>query len=317
MPGPRDLVAPPTWVDRTYGLLSVVQPRFEPVNPDGTPYTHWRNGVTYQTLCGVGGSTNDDFCVTGSAPSKARNMTTPLRGATPFVAMAEVDCAPIGYSVAEQESRALDALTRTESLQVERSFWTGSVSATGAPSSDFTIVYPHLAANAQVLDPASTIQQIILQTAAVTVTGNTVVDIVEGINLLETAMANCYNGQPVIHVPFSLAEQLFRANVVRINGQHLETNGGRSLVALGAGYTGSAPDGSQTPGAAWIYATGQVFAYRSAAQLVAPLGQSINRATNLVKMIAERTYVLGFECCHFGVPISVGGIVTGIVGSPS
>jgi hypothetical protein len=304
------LVPPPIWVDRTYGLLSVVQARFD------TADQHWRNGVTYQTLCGAGGSTNDDFCVTGSAPRMSRNMTTPLRGATPFTVFTEVDCSPVGYTEAELEARAVDALTRIESLQVERSFWTGSVNPTGGTSSDTTIAYPHLAANAQVNDPASTIQTIVLQTAATTVTGSTVVDIVEGINLLETAMGNCYNGQPVLHVPMSLAEQGFRAGVFKVNGNHLETQAGKSLVALGAGYTGSAPDGSYTPGASWVYATGQVFAYRSAVEAW-NLKQSMNRSTNTTLMQAQRTYVLGFECCHFGVPISLGGIVTGIVGAPN
>lgn len=309
MAGPRQLVAPPLFVDRSYGLLSVVQARFEPQDP------HWANGVTYQTLCGIGGSTLDDFCITGNAPSKSRNMTTPVRGATPFTVFTEVDCAPIGYTPEELTSRTIDALTRIEPWQVEFSFWTGSVSPTGSSGQPTNTAYPHLAANAQVLDQTGA-QSIILQTAAATVTGSTVVDIVEGIGLLEAAMGNCYDGQPVIHVPMILAEQGFRAGVFKVNGQHLETNGGKSLVALGAGYPGTAPDGSITPGASWLYATGQVFAYRGPIQSFA-LRESLNRSTNQTKMIAERTYVLGWDCCHFGVAVSNGGIVTGQVGSPT
>jgi len=70
-----------------------------------------------------------------------------------------------------------------------------------------------------------------------------------------------------------------------------------------------------TPGALWIYLTGQVFAYRSSAEEF-DFKSSFNRAENTAYMIAERTYVLGWDCCHYAVPVSVGGIVTGVVGSP-
>ena len=308
MPGPRNLVPPPQFVARNFGLLSVVQPRYD------EPDQHWQNGVTYQNLCGIGGSTFDDYCVTGSAPSKVANMTTPLRGATPFVVFAEVDCPPVGYSEAEIEARVADALGRVEPWQVERSFWTGGINVTGGPSGAATTAFPHLAANAQVLDPA-TVQAIILQPAAVSVTGSTVVDIVEGIGMLEQAMGTCYDGQPVIHVPLQLAEQGFRAGIFKTNGNHVETQAG-SLVALGAGYTGSGPDGTSIAGALWIYATGQVFAYRSSV-LRFRLRDSIDRNENQTKMIAERTYVLGWDCCLLAVPVSEGGIVTGIVGAPN
>lgn len=309
MPGPRNLVLPPTFSARQYGLLSVVQARFDESDQ------HWQNGVTYQSLCGIGGTTYNDFCVTGNpAPRKSANMTTPLRGATPFTAIGRVDCSPQGYSQDERMALAFAALTNTEAWQVERTFWTGSINITGGPPGVTTTVYPHLAANAAVFDSTTT-QSILLQSAAVPVTGTTVVDIVEGIGYLEQAMATCYNGQPVLHVPIQLIEQGFRAGIFKVNAGHIETMHG-SLIAAGGGYTGSGPDGTSIPGALWVYATGQIFAYRSSA-FEPSFRESFDRSTNTVQAFAERTYVLGWDCCHFAVPVSQGGIVTGAVGAPN
>ena len=308
MPGPRNVVNPPTFVDRSYGLLSVVQARY------GDPDSHWRNGVTYQNLCGIAGDTNDDFCATGNAPSKVKNMTTPIRGALPFTVFAEVDCPPVGYTPDEQQARARDALTRTEGFQVEQAFWTGSVSPTGGAVQSGLTVLPHLAHNAQILDSQS-VQTIILQTAATLVTGNTVVDIVEGVGQLESALGFCYAGQGVLHVPLELIEQGFRAGIFETRGSQMFTKAG-NLVAAGAGYPGTGPDGTILQGALWVYITGQVFAYRSAPEAF-DFRTTVDRSKNTVKTIVERTYVLGWDCCHFAVPVSVGGIVTGVVGAPN
>lgn len=302
MPGPRQLVDPPTFTDRNFGLLSVVQARYD------EPDSHWRNGVTFQTLCGMGSSTYDPFCIVPDPATKAATHTTPIRGAQPFTPFAEVDCSPVGYDQALQRARGVDALTRSEPWQVENVFWTG------AAGGDANAVYPHLAANENVLD-TGTVPTILLQCAAATVTGSTGLDVVEGIGRLEKALGDCYNGQGVLHIPLILGEQLFRAAVVKADGAQLKTQAG-NLVALGAGYTGSGPDGTFIPNAVWIYVTGPVFAYRSGVEAF-NFRETFDRANNTVKTIAERTYVLGFDCCClFAVPVSVGGIVTGQPLSP-
>lgn len=302
MPGPRQVVVAPTFVDRNFGLLSVVQARYD------EPDAHWRNGVTWQSLCGMGFTTFDDYCVTGGAPPKQATHTTPTFGATPFTPFAEVDCSPVGHDPQFDQARAADALGRTESWQVEYAFWTGSVAASGNKA------YPHLAANTTTLDAGVT-PTITLQCAATTVTGSVILDVVEGIGRLEAALGNCMNGQGVLHVPMILGEQLFRAGIAFTDGAQIKTKAG-NLVALGAGYPGTGPDGTSLSNAVWVYATGPVFAYRSAVESF-KFRDSLNRADNTAQMIAERTYVLGFECCClFALPISVGGIVTGQPLSP-
>lgn len=298
MAGPRMIVAPPTFVDRPYGLWSVVEDRSAMV-AEG----HWRNGVKWQDVCGIGGNTYDPFCLETSPASKAANITTPNYAASPFVPFVEIDCSPVGYTPTEMEERASAALTRVESWQVERIFWTGAVGG------DAGIAYPHLAANTAVVDTSETVT-ITLQCAATTVTGSTILDVTEGIGRLEAALGSCLNGRGVIHVPYILGEQLFRANAVKANGPQLQTQAGH-LVALGAGYPGTGPDGTSVANAVWLYATGPVFGYRSAVERFRFV-DSFDRSENTAKMIAERTYVLGFDCCClYAVLVSTGGIVTG------
>lgn len=296
MPGPRQLVDPPAFIDRNFGLLSVVQPRYD------EPDAHWRNGVTWTSSCGLGFTTFDDYCITG-APPKSANVTTPSRGAQPFTVFEEVDCSPVGYTVEEQRARAVDALTRSESWQVENVLWTGSAAASG------NAVYPHLAANTEVLD-TGVLPTITLQCAATAVTGSVIEDVVEGIGRLEAALGNCLNGQGVLHVPLILGEQLWRAGIVKTDGPMIKTQAG-NLVSLGAGYPGTGPTGASIDNAVWVYITGPVFAYRSGLETF-NFRESLDRSTNTVRTIVERTYVVGFDCCClYALPISVGGIVTG------
>ena len=80
---PRLYVSPPLLAAVPYGLLSVVQARFDEADP------HWRSGVQWQPLCGAAGSTYDPcLAVTGtggpppSPPAPASPATTTM-GASP------------------------------------------------------------------------------------------------------------------------------------------------------------------------------------------------------------------------------------------
>jgi hypothetical protein len=96
--------------------------------------------------------------------------------------------------------------------------------------------------------------------------------------------------------------------VVKDRNQYFTPCGTR--VVVGAGYANVGPDGLVAlPGTAWIYATGQVFGYRSDV-FFTRVPESFDRAENTVRMLAERTYVLGFECCHLAANISLGTPVT-------
>lgn len=300
MAGPRLIVNPPVFTPSPYGLLSVAQVQ----NGDGS--SHWQNGVTWQSRClDVMGRTTYDEClvVTGSGgpppePStKQETVGLVLRGATPFTALAKFDCPPVGQDDARRI--ATDALAQSETWQVERTFWTGTVDGKA------NLQFPHLAADSQVLDA----QSVLLQSAASTVVTGSAVDPATGLGLLEQALADCYNGVGVIHMPVK-ALPTFNANgLVYAQSGVLKTLNG-NLVAVGAGYPGTSPAGVATAtGETWIYATGAVFVYRSGVK-VTETRDSLDRTNNTVEMIAERTYVLGWDCCHLAVLVDLGVSVT-------
>lgn len=299
MAGPRQIVDQPSFTPLSYGLLSVV----ENITPaDG----HWQNGVTYTSHCVTGmGSVTYDECITVTGaggpplppPAKAGNVSTAHRGATPFTPYVEFDCSPVGNE--DAAAAATRALAQSEPFQVEKAFWTGQLVST---SGSFIGVFPHLAAATPAVDTSG----ILLQ--SVPVTGGPF-DVAEGLGFLEAELGKCYGGRGVIHVPAFALPSLVAWNLVTVSGPTLKTAKG-NLVAVGDGYPGTSPAGTAPDaGTSWLYATGAVFAYRS--QVVIPaLRESIDRSENTVRMIAERTYVLGYECCHIGALVQLGVPVT-------
>lgn len=299
MAGPRLIVNPPAFTPSPYGLLSVAQQ----VTADGP---HWQNGVTWQTSCPspMGRSTYDEcIVVTGSGgpppePSvKTDNVDMNYRGATPFTVYAKFDCSLSGMDDALKIAN--NALAQSESWQVERAFWTGLVDGN-------ILAFPHLAANATVDDA----QSIELQSAASVITTGAAIDPATGLGLLEAALADCYNGVGVIHMPVKALPTFQVHNLVFAQNGKLRTLNG-NLVAVGGGYPGTSPSGvASASGEAWLYATGAVFMYRSDVKVPSDKVSSINRTTNTREMIAERTYVLGWDCCHHAVLVDLGVPVT-------
>lgn len=287
----RQLVdLPAVFTPLPYGLWDTVQ--HPPV--DGP---HWQQGITWIERCPVGDTTYDEcLAVTGTggpvpAPaSKTANVEQTSRGALPFTVYAEFECAPVGVAEAEQIASA--ALARVEQQQVEAAFWTGV-------AGEQPVVFPHLAADTEATDG-----DVVLQTVATpVVTGGA--DVAQALGLLEQELADCYAGQGLIHVPRSALPTLAAWNLASVIDGRLVTPAGNLIVA-GTGYTGSAPDGSPAAdGTAWIYATGAAWGYRSD-PYVSRLRDSLDRTSNTIRMLAERTYLLGFECCHLAAHITLG-----------
>lgn len=292
MAGPRLLIdSPLSFSPSPYGLLSVAQAA-TPQSP------HWQNGVTWISNCNDANTTYDEcIAVTGVGsppePSPKEAATgLQLRGATPFTVYARFDCSPVGMDVI---ALANEALRMDSSRQAEIALWTGVAGAQ-------TVIWPHLAADAMVLDA----QNITLQTVPVTGAAD---DVASSLGFVEDVLGDCYNGQGVIHIP-RLAIPTFDAwGLLKVVRGQLQTING-NLVVAGTGYPGTAPDGTDpTAGTTWIYATGAVFEMHSEAR-VNTLRESLDRSENTVQSIAEQTYVLGFDCCHVGAIVELGVPVT-------
>jgi hypothetical protein len=257
---------------------------------------HWQQGVTWVEHCPTGDTTYDEcLAVTGTGappepPAKTPNIDQTYRGATPFTVIAEFECTPIGVGGAQ--TIAQDALARIEQHQLENAFWTGL-------AADQSVVFPHLGAAAEVVDGDVVLQPV----ATPVVTG---ADVAAAFGALEQELADCYKGQGLIHVPRAAVPTLAAWNLARPDdrGRLVTPNG--NLIVTGGGYPGSGPDGAAAAaGTTWIYATGAAWGYRGDVYFT-QVRDSLDRASNTLRMQAERTYLIGFECCLLAAHIVLG-----------
>lgn len=285
----RQLIDLPTvFTPLPYGLWDTIQTAAS----DGP---HWQGGVNWTERCPTGDTTYDEcISVTGTGappapPAKTPNVDQQNRGALPFTVIAEFECTPVGLADAQNVAR--DALTRIEQHQVEAAFWTGA-------AADQQVVFPHLAADAEVVDGTVVLQPV----ASPVVTG---ADVAQALGALEQELADCYKGQGLIHVTREALPTLAAWNLAEVVDGKLVTPSGNLIVA-GGGYTGSGPDGAApADGTSWIYATGAAWGYRSDVYFT-QVRDSLDRSTNTLRMQAERTYLIGFECCLLAAHIVLG-----------
>lgn len=283
---------PTSFTAPSYGLLSTAS---------GLDLTasHWKLGVVWEDVCPGADGTYDPCIATvasgdDSVPAdppqpKAPTFDRVTRGATSFTAYASIQCSPVG-SWDQLSEWGRQGLLRAEEQFVENVFWTG-IAEQGGPAT----VRPHLAANAEVFDGED-----LMQPAAVVVTAEPqVLDV--GIGMLEQAARDCYPGQATIHAPLRLGSLFAEHHNIVTRGGVAQTVVGSNIV-LGAGYPGTAPDGTTDEGVSWVYATGPVFYMRDQA-VQFRREDSLDRSVNTVTIITERTYVVGFTCCLLAIPI--------------
>jgi hypothetical protein len=291
----RLIVAPPDFTPTPYGLSSVVEWR------EGDP--HWQAGVEWQTVCGDASTTFDE-CVLNNAVTgtgiaepvpKEGNSTLRTFGATPFTVFSQVDCSAVGF-YEDSAEWAEQTLLRNEMFEVERAFWTGSAGVAN------DVVYPHLAADTELVDAEAGASEVTLQQAVTVVTGAAAC-VQVALGLLEEAFADCYRGTGIIHVPAAVLPQLVEAFLVEDVDGVLRTRYGSAVVVSG-GYTGSGPDGGEAVGVRWIYMTPPIFGYRSGIRTFERV-TTLDRSVNNVMAIAERNYLLGYDCCLFGIPVAL------------
>lgn len=277
----RRYVAAPPFAPHRYGLFSVAD---FPTTSD----THWRAGVEAQpNPCDEAHTTVDD-CPTGVSPTKTATSDGFLSwGATPFTVYAEIPCSPVGY-YPEVEARTITALRNGEGRAVERVVWTGSPTVTGT-------IYPHLAENTAYSEFGA-----ILQSAAtVAVTGTP--GLVRAVGALEGYLGECYGGEGVIHIPMEAVSPMGAYGLLIRDGDRLRTWAG-NRVAVYASNNREGPTGVEpAAGLAWLYATGAVSIRRSDIEQASKVGEALDRSNNTMKYVAERTYVVNWDCCHGAV----------------
>lgn len=262
-----------------YGIFSAALGPYElPV--------HARNGgLRYVTsICGDGFGYEIE-CITAQN-SKAAEFaagTTTVTG-IPFIVAATVTCGTVGYTFEEQRAFVVNRLKGVEQTMVEQIFSTGAFAQ--APS----------------LLAASNI--------ATLVGGG--VTAVEVVSELERAMycggslGFTYGPQAVLHMPIPVFNELKSQHLIDFDGTRWRTPMG-TVVSAGC-YAGNSPLGvAPADGTFWIYITGQTAIWRTpdSALQIAPIEGSLNRATNQMMMLAEREYVVTFECGGYAKAVTL------------
>lgn len=260
------LVQGAPFVPFPHGLFSVVALR-----PEGDG--RWQGGAEFEYVpCGedlgaLGAPSCDPQVPTLGLPKDFDHPGNGIGEASPFTVYGTFLCSPVGWSPGSAQDRATEVLTRSEERRVEQAFWTGDLGNT-----------PNLV------------------TGAVAV-GTIALDAAVAVGLLEAWFAQYHGGQGVLHVPLLLVPLMIAEDALEVRNGRLVTKLGTPVVA-GAGYPGTGPGGSAPPaGEAYIAITSQVFGYRSDVFTSSNrAGDLLDRGQNDLYAIAERTYLLGFDC---------------------
>jgi len=289
----RDWVTPPKFEPLLYRLRDAI---------DGPhPFRgHQKLGVQFTPdICSFPLQTTTE-CVTGFGTSKTATGSLGNRASNSFAVYTWVDCSLVGMGMEELRRRTLAAHNNNAQTIVERVFWSGG---------DFN-TSQHLAEDTAITEVVGG-STVTLQSAATTiVTG--AVDVVEGIGRLEQAMADCYSGTPILHMQRGVGVHLAANHVLEKKGPRLLTPLG-SIIVPAPGYTGTSPAGATpTAGTTWIYATGSVKMLQSEPMFIdQDASEILRRSTNDTVLIVEQQFTLMWDCCHFAIPVSLGGVITG------
>lgn len=248
-----------------FGLFSVLTPR-------ASADDHWQaDGIEWETLgcapaSGIGQPCDDDviglpknLTDSGAAGGTAE--------ATPFTVYGSYNCSPVGHPLQYAQDRATEHLLAREEARVEQALWTGDLGNDGFAAE---------AVNA----------------------GSGAVSLVRALAQLEQWLAVHYGSQGVIHMTREAALLAAEDRGLTVKGNTLTTRLGTPVVA-GAGYPGTGPTG-QNPaaGTTYLYATPALVGYRSEVfPGVDPVGAGLDRSSNDLHAVAERTYVIGYDPC--------------------
>lgn len=213
----------------------------------------------------------------------------------PIVLTVEESCSAFGWKQADYEGRAERELAAFGGKILEREFWTGEV------------------AQADGLDPA--VYQWLTQVrvaAAGDVPAHGAVDLTpaggaidprKALGILEQALGEVGNGTGALHMSR-------RAAIMMPDrwGDGPLITWPDSLVVMGAGYPGTAPDGTDPAyGEEWVYATSLVDVWLGPVhQFPDTLAEALDKQKNTVSYRAERLGAVTWDgSAHFAVRVTV------------
>lgn len=222
----------------------------------------WLSGVQFESMTcapagGIGAIDCDPDVATIGLPKEFTEGMGDGGDASPFVVYGHYTCSPIGNSFQHAQDMADSHLFTREESRVEQALWTGDLGNT-----------PNFAGANGYGAPTN------LGTFAPRM----------ALATLEGELATEYGSQGVIHMSRKTASLL---------GDAIETKGGRMVTRLGTPVVAGAGYGDDK-----MVASAALFAYRSEvfASSNRP-GDLLDRGTNDLFAIAERSYLVGFDSC--------------------
>lgn len=249
---------------------------------------HGRNGgVHYEVALCAEGFGYDINCIDAQASKTAAWSENGLDSVVglPFIVMATMQCGSVGYTFEEQRAFILERLKGVEQAVVEEIFSTSTAGqGPGLTAADGIIT--------------------------VTGAGDTVVNVLSELERARYcgfgANTTQYGPPGILHVAIPVFNELKSQHVIEFDGTRWRTPIG-TVVSTGC-YANNDPDGAApADGVFWMYLTGQTTIWRTpdSAVQIAPVEGSLDRTTNQYMMLAEREYVVTYECGGFAKAVTL------------
>lgn len=263
-----------------YGLLQAA------IGPLDLPIHARNGGIRYVTSLCDDGFGYEIACI-GATASKATEFslgTTTVTG-LPFIIGATVTCGTVGFTYEEQRAFVMERLRGVEQGVLENIFSTSTFGqAPGLITGDGI--------------------------TTVTGAGDTLTDVLGELERARycgfTGNVTRYGPPAILHVAIPVFNRLKELHLIEFDGTRWRTAIG-TVVSTGC-YANNDPAGAApADGVFWLYITGQTTIWRTPDSdvQVAPVEGSLNRTTNQLMMLAEREYVVTYECGGFAKPVTL------------
>lgn len=233
------------------------------------------NGVAYELTSCATATPYPALCPADTAPDKVFDEGLPFGGNDSFAVYSAVNCGTFGHSFTEFEQIARERLTAGEQGAAELAIWTG-LDAVGGNSLGI-----------EAFNNSSPI--------AVTALGDAdnIAAVVAGLENF-AYLTEGYGYDAYIHAPVSVAAHAAANRVIVQDGPLKRTPYG-SIWVFGGGYPRTDSGGTVPTNGTAIYITGKTTVWRDQV-FVPPLDQTLDKTTNQQNVIAERNYVVAFDC---------------------
>lgn len=261
---PPALVEAPPVLPLAFGLLSAVD--FRPGRFETG--VEWEPNGGTGPLDGIGAP--DDTSTLGLPKTLGSDTSADTFDASPFTIYADWQGTPVSFTPEQAQAKAQARLTQWESHRVEQALFSGDLGNT-----------PNLTGVGGSVAPT------VVTELKATFAG--------GIGALEDFIATTLGRSGVIHMTRGMALMGIEDKVLEVKSGRLVTMLGTPVIA-GSGYAGTAPDGNGSVETTWAYATAPIIGYRSEVFTSSDrAGDLMDRSTNDLTAIAERTYLIGFD----------------------